>query len=203
LANTGKRGALKMTKVKTIGIIAEDESDFNCARILIQRIIRKNGIGFKKSIGNGCGKIRKKALDYSEDLKNRGCTLLIFLQDLDRNDLDLLHKELNDKLRKGGISNYFICIPIEEIEAWLLSDPQGIQEALKLKKAPNVKHPPETITSPKEKLEELVSICSNKEKVYLNTKHNEIIASKISIGEMSKKCPSFNKFHAFIAEQTF
>lgn len=192
-----------MSKVKSIGIIAEDNSDFETSKILIKRIIKKDNIAFKKAIGNGCGKIKRKALDYSRDLKNRGCNLLILLHDLDRNQLVTLKAELDNKLAGSHIANYFVCIPIEEIEAWLLSDPNGIKEALNLRKAPNVKGQPEQIPSPKEKLEELVSICSNREKVYLNTKHNEIIATKISIDAMKQKCNSFLLLHDFLLSQKY
>lgn len=192
-----------MSKIKSIGIIAEDNSDFETSRTLIKRIIKKDNIAFKKAIGNGCGKIKRKAVDYSKDLKNRGCNLLILLHDLDRNQLALLKAELENKLVDSHISNYFVCIPIEEIEAWLLSDPNGIKEALNLRKAPNVKGLPEQIPSPKEKLEELVSICSNKEKVYLNTQHNEKIAQKISIDTVKQKCNSFLLLHDFLQRQKY
>jgi hypothetical protein len=192
-----------MTKVKSIGIIAEDNSDYETSKVLIKRIIKKDNISFKKAIGNGCGKIKRKALDYSRDLKNRGCNLLILLHDLDRNQLVTLKAELDCKLEDSYIQNYFVCIPIEEIEAWLLSDPNGIKVALNLRRAPNVKGQPEQIPSPKEKLEELVSICSNKEKVYLNTKHNELIASKICIDTVKQKCNSFQLLHDFLQAQKY
>jgi hypothetical protein len=192
-----------MNKVKCIGIIAEDNSDFESSKILIKRIIKKENIRFKKAIGNGCGKIRRKANDYSSDLQKRGCNLLILLHDLDRFNLLDLKKELEEKLETAPIDNYFVCIPIEELEAWFLSDPNGIKHALNLKRAPNIKGLPEHILSPKEKLEELVSICSNKEKIYLNTKHNELIASKISIDKAKEKCISFKQFHDFLLKQKY
>lgn len=192
-----------MSKIKAIGIIAEDDSDFETSKIIIKRIINNDKIAFKKAIGNGCGKIKRKALDYSRDLKNRGCNLLILFHDLDKNKLHALKAELDDKLSGSHISNYFVCIPIEEIEAWFLSDPNGIKVALNLKKAPKVKGQPEQILSPKEKLEDLVSVCSNKEKIYLNTKHNVTIAKKVSIDLMKQKCKSFLLLHDFLQSQKY
>jgi len=192
-----------MTKIKSIGIIAEDDSDFETSKVLIKRIIKKDNISFKKAIGNGCGKIRRKAFDWSRDLKSRGCNLLILMHDLDRNELTTLKTTLETTLTDSPIENYFICIPIEEIEAWFLGDPNCIKEALNLRKLPNVKGRPEQISSPKEKIEELVSICSNKEKIYLNTKHNEIIATKMCIDTVRGKCVSFGKLHDFLISQKY
>jgi hypothetical protein len=203
LANIGKKGGLKMSKVKCVGIISEDKSDFESSMIIIKRIANKNNIGFKKAIGNGCGKLRRKAADFAIDLKNRGCDMLILLHDLDRNDLFKLKAELDEKLNKSPIVNKLVCIPIEEIEGWFLSDPDGLQSIFKLKRKPKIKGNPELIPSPKEKLEEYIYQCSNKETIYLNTEHNKKIAEKISIDLMKAKCSSFKIFYDFVLKQTY
>lgn len=71
-----------MSRIKCIGIIAEDNSDFEASSILIKRIIEKSKIGFKKAVSNGCGKLKRKASDYAIDLKKRGCDMLIVIHDL-------------------------------------------------------------------------------------------------------------------------
>jgi len=192
-----------MSKVKCIGIIAEDDSDFESSKVLIKRITSKTNLSFKKAIGNGCGKIRRKALAYTIDLKNRGCDTVILLHDLDRRNLEQLKKELTAKLSDSPITNKLICIPVEEIEAWFLSDPNAIKTALNLRRKPNIRGNPETINSPKETLGELIFHCSEKNIYYLNTRHNEIIASEVSIDIMKNKCPSFNCFYSFISEQKY
>jgi hypothetical protein len=50
--NTGKKEVLNMSKVKCIGIIAEDNSDFETAKILIKRILNRDNLCFKKAVGN-------------------------------------------------------------------------------------------------------------------------------------------------------
>lgn len=192
-----------MSKVKCIGIIAEDESDYESSKTFIKRITAKTDLSFKKAIGNGCGKLRRKALAYTIDLKKRGCDTVIFLHDLDKRDLEELKNELNTKLNDCPISNKLICIPVVEIEAWFLSDPDGIKKAFKLKRKPNIKGNPETIISPKEKLGELIYHCSEKNIYYLNTKHNELLSSTLSIELMKRKCKSFEYFYSFVSNQKY
>lgn len=192
-----------MSKVKCVGIIAEDKSDFDSSKALIKRMAKKDNIAFKKAIGNGCGKLKRKAGDYAIDLKKRGCDMLVLLHDLDRNDLDKLKKELDEKLSQSPIKNKFVCIPIEEIEAWFLSDPDCLQGLFKLQRKPKIKGNPQTISSPKEKLEEYINHCSDKKTVYLNTEHNKKIAEIISIDLMKSKCNSFKLLHDFVKEQSF
>lgn len=192
-----------MAKVTRIGIIAEDDSDFESATVLIKRVIKKDDIGFKKSIGNGCGKLKRKSHDYAKNLKDRGCNLLILLHDLDRNSLTELRQQLTDSIHPSPIDNHFICIPVEELEAWYLSDPKALKKLFKLKKEPKVKVRPETIKSPKEFLSNLVYLQSEKQRIYLNTKHNVSLAQLISLSELKSKCPSFKSLNDFLVKQKF
>lgn len=198
--NIGKKEDLKMSKVKAIGLIVEDNSDFETIRTLIKRMVKKENLCFKKAIGNGCGKLKRKALDYTVDLTRRGCDMIILVHDLDRNDYAKLLSDLKSKLQTAPIEKKFICIPIEEIEAWLLSDPKGIKKTMNLNRKPKFKGEPETISSPKEKLGEQIFACSNKTTLYLNTKHNQKIAEEISLELVNKRCSSFNSLTQYISQ---
>jgi hypothetical protein len=192
-----------MSKVKEIGLIVEDDSDFESFRILIQRIADKKNLKFRKAISNGCGKLRRKATSYAQNLYQRGCNMIILVHDLDRNDLYDLNQELLDKFSDCPAQYSFICIPIEEIEAWFLSDPDGIKKTFNLNKSPKIKGLPETIPSPKEKIGELVKTYSNNSKMYLNTKHNSKLSQNVSLELVLKKCNSFKRMNDFILEHKY
>lgn len=190
-------------KVSVVGVIAEDNSDFEALCTLIRRIAGNEKVAFKKKIGNGCGRIRHKCLAWSNELKDAGCHMLIVVHDRDRNDLELLRKDLTDKLKASTFSNRIICIPVEELEAWFLSDPQCIKTVFNLQRPPKIHGSPEYINSPKEKIGELVRVISNDRRVYLNTSHNSRLAQVLSISEAVKKCPSFKELHEFVSAQSF
>lgn len=187
-----------MSKVKCIGIIAEDNSDFETAKILIKRILNKDNLSFKKAVCNGCGKLRRKANIYVIDLKKRGCDMVILIHDLDRNVHYNLYNELQKKIMNAPLDKKFICIPIEEMEAWFLGDPAGIKDTFNLIRPPKFNGPPETINSPKETLGEQIYLCSNKSTIYLNTKHNQKIAERLCLETIKQKCQSFKQLHIFV-----
>jgi hypothetical protein len=181
-----------------IGIIAEDDSDVESAKVLIHRIANNEQIGIKKFVGKGCGKIKRKCNAWANQLKQKGCSALVVIHDRDSHILNELHIKIQAALDPCAIANYLICIPVQEFEAWLLSDPDAIKSAMNLNQKPNIKGFPETINSPKEHLGELIRICSKGERIYMNTKHNEKIAKKLSIEKVTKRCPSFVPFRNFI-----
>lgn len=180
-----------------IGVIAEDKSDVESARVLIRRITQREDIGVRHFIGTGCGKIKRKANSWAQNLRDKGCRLLILIHDLDRAELDKLQQALKGALDPCPMEPYLICIPVEEMEAWWLSDPQAIKRALSLPRAPKIKGHPESISSPKEHLAKLVRRCSNNKKTFLNTKHNAIIAGELDL-KKARKCSSFVPFYDFV-----
>ncbi|RYF19782.1 MAG: DUF4276 family protein [Flavobacteriales bacterium] len=203
MESIGKNLDLVMSKIKSIGIIAEDLSDIEASKLLIKRIIQKDRMPFKHYTGDGCGKIMRKALDWSNLLHQRGCDLLVLIHDLDRNHLLKLKGDLQAVLKSSKMQNKLICIPTEEMEAWFLSDMDGLRTAMSLKRTPKAFTNPENVPSPKEKLGEIVYLCSNKERSYLNTKHNSKLALSLSIDLMKTKCPSFNELHQYLTAQTY
>lgn len=198
LVNTGGKEVWIMSKKKprinSIGLIVEDNSDFTSFKILISRILKKDNLTFRKAVGSGCGKMRRKAESFIKLLNNKGCDLIIMVHDLDKNNYQDLHDQLTEVMRDGPANHNIVCIPVEELEGWFLSDPEGIKEVFQLHKKPNISGNPETINDPKEKLARYILECSNKSKIYINNKHNDKLAMQVSIAEMKSKCDSFNSF---------
>lgn len=188
--------------IKSIGIIVEDTTDYEAAKILIQRVTGKDNLTFKKAVSNGCGKLRRKALDYTNDLTKRGCQMVIIIHDRDKNGHDELMSELSKIVKPTTAKIKYICIPIEEMEAWFISDPQSIKESFNLKRLPKFKGNPETISSPKEVLAEQVYLCSDKSTIFL-TKHNQKLAGVVSIDKAKEKCKSFSSLVEFLEKQTY
>ena len=191
---------MKKLKPPRIGIIAEDESDVESAKVLIRRISARTDLDFKRNIGNGCGRIARKCHGWAKDLRDRGCTHLILIQDLDSTDSEELSK-LTEKLKAAispsPIPSHLICIPVEELEAWWLSDPNAIKVALELDAMPRVEDHPEVIASPKEYIDCIVRRCSANKKQFLNTKHNPKIAANLNFVN-AKSCESFKPFFDFV-----
>lgn len=189
----------KKTK-KPIGIIAEDDSDVECVKVLIKRISGRDNIKIHKFVGKGCGKIKRKSNAWAKQLELKGCSTLILIHDLDSNKIPELKKQLSENLAPCPIKNHLICIPVQELESWFLSDPDSIKSSMNLYRSPKVAGLPENINSPKEYLGSLIYNASNKEKIYVNTFDNLKIANIISLTKIKNLCPSFIPFSDFIKE---
>lgn len=182
-----------------VGIIAEDDSDVDAASVLIHRISERDSVGVRRFVGHGCGRIKRKCRSWAENLRAKGCRFLILIHDLDRNDLEVLRQQIEDAITPSPIMPHLVCIPVEEMEAWWLSDPEAIRSALNLRQSPQINGHPERISSPKERLGSIVRQYSQKTKVYLNTKHNVKIAEYLDLTK-AKQCKSFVPFHDFVAK---
>ena len=192
-----------MSKIKGIGLIVEDKSDFDSLKVLIKRVTKKNNIKFRKAISNGCGKLRRKASSYAINLHNQGCDMIILVHDLDRNELNTLKTDLEKKLTTSPAKHNFICIPVEEIEAWFLGDLNCIKTTFNLRTLPKIEGVPETIKSPKEKIEDLVWRYSNKSKIYLNTEHNEKLSANLCLESVNARCKSFRNLNDYLLEHRY
>ena len=187
-----------MHKSYPIGIIAEDESDVECIKHFINKISPNKQFAYKKFTGEGCGKIKRKANSWASILKQKGCKFLVVVHDLDRHKKDDLILKIKNSLIPCPIKNYFISVPIEELESRLLADKLNIKKIFHIKDNVNVPHKPESVQSPKEYMSRLVRTKSEKKIYYLNTKHNPKIAETIDITHIAAKCPSFAELQHFI-----
>jgi hypothetical protein len=187
--------------VHRIGIIAEDMSDVEVIKVLAKKISGK-AVSADQHVGKGCGPLKKKAMGWCKSLLTKGCTIILMVHDRDRNDAAALRRQLESVLAGAPQAIKIVIIPEEELEAWLLSDTDAINKAMKLKKGLKVVHHPETVPSPKEYIRDQTYLRSNKKVQYVNSVHNKIIASEIDISLIELRCPSFAPFQDFFAKKT-
>ena len=180
-----------------IGVIAEDQSDVDVLRALIRKTALKD-FQVRQFLGKGHGKLISKCRPWAQVLKEKGCTLLLLVHDLDEKDIAVLRKSLQDALTPSPISKFVIVIPVKELESWLLADHQAIKVALNLKRhLPSVANP-EGVMRPKERLRDLIYQYSDKKIEYVNTVHNLRIATSISIETLRERCESFAGLFDFV-----
>lgn len=179
-----------------IGIIAEDRSDIAVFKAITNKLTNRGQLSIKPFVAMGCGKLRRKCAAWALNLIQSGCSYIVIVHDLDKNDEVTLRDNLTKKIAEVNIRKYIILIPIREIESWLLADPEAIRSVFNFKKAPKVPKHPETLLNPKEHLRDL--IWSSGHKRYLNTAHNDKIAEKLSLARLDV-CPSFKPYPEFIA----
>ena len=196
--STGNTGTLRVSK--TIGVLAEDASDVDVIKAVLEKYAPKNKFSVRKFVGNGCGKLRSKCQAWAENLVTAGCEHIFLFHDLDRNIEPELRKSLESKLSKSKFSNSLVVIPIEEMEAWLLSDENAIKTVFSLKTVPKRYKNCEEVKSPKEEIERVVWSLGRKR--YLNTAHNERLAAATSLDNL-KRCASFVPLDAYIRKFIF
>ena len=192
-----------MTKFK-IGLIVEDDTDYEAVREIVHRVLGGN-TGLKKwsPSSGGCSMLRRKLPATINTLLNKGCNAFIIVHDLDRNpangslkDEATLRTDLEKLIAKFDKIEKHICIPVEELEAWFWSDPNIIKSigGQKAKAHPN----PELISEPKEKLFELSEGKNRKPRHSTNA--NAGLAKMLDLDICSQRCPSFRKLLEFLDE---
>lgn len=178
-----------------IGIIAEDISDIQVITEILSKYLKSNSFSTKHFVGKGCGKLKNKCRAWVDNLIKQGCEHIFIFHDLDRNNEDKLRKDISEKISTLNFKNSLIVIPIEELEAWLLSDIDAIRKVFSITNVIKQPSNAEGVKSPKEHIERLVRQAANK--IYINTIHNKKIASHTPL-EQLKKCSSYLPLHNYI-----
>jgi hypothetical protein len=162
-----------------IGIIAEDDSDVVVIKEFTRSLTKPLKISFKRFVGKGCGKLRRKCGAWADNLVRQGCQWIVLVHDLDENHEQTLRTQLTKAIADVRAKATVVLIPRNEIEAWLLYDADAIAKAFKERKKPRLPHDPERLPDAKGFLGKLVDKEYSKQ--YLNTQHNELIAKHVSI----------------------
>lgn len=179
------------------GLIGEDSGHIDCLTAIIKKLRKTDSISYDKFIGRGCGKVKRKAQKWIELLRKKDCNRLILIRDLDQDNYNALLRELQGVIENSPISIKFICIPIEEIEAWIISDLDAVYNFFQIKKTAKEFPNPEKVKSPKEEIAKIVKKETSGAKMYLHTRHNQSLIDLTSIEKM-RKCPQFKKLEEFI-----
>lgn len=178
-----------------LGIIAEDNSDVEVIKELTLGILSPHRIGFKRFVGDGCGKLRRKCRPWAENLVRQGCRWIAVVHDLDDFDEAELRSFLTASVASARADATVVLIPKREIEAWLLYDQKAIATAFRESKRPKLPANPETLADPKKHLRDLVWTTYRKE--YLNSVHNPKIAKNIDLAFL--RAASFAPYPVFSA----
>lgn len=181
------------------GVIAEDVSDVNVIKLLAKKIVGSS-ISTSHFVGKGCGAIRRKALGWCKAFQLKGCQRILLVHDRDDANEAALRRDLEAILAQAPQPYKVVVIPVEELEAWLLSDHTAIARALNLRRELREEHHPEEIGSPKEHLERIIFKASEKRTQYVNSIHNALIADQIDVTKIKAKCPSFARFSEFLEQ---
>ncbi len=179
-----------------IGIIAEDQSDIDVLLNLTSRTKRKYTLFKKKFIGHGGGALKNKCRPWVKDLFRRGCSHVVILHDLDSYKEERLRSELNSYLDDADAMQCLVLIPVREIESWLLSDPLALEKTFNMKRKWRVPSNPESLLDPKKELRNLVFKMSGR--YYSNAIDNSLIAEKVQVSLLMRKCRSFRPYPSFI-----
>ena len=171
-----------------MGVIAEDDSDVDMVRMVTLSLLRPRVVGFKRFVGNGCGKLRRKCGAWAKILVQQGCQWVVVVHDLDERNETQLRAELANALRPAMASASVVLLPKREIEAWLLYDARAIAAAYRERQQPRLPGNPESLSDPKRHLGDL--IWRSYRKNYLHTIHNARIAMHIDMRQLTS-CPSF------------
>lgn len=180
-------------------VLAEDESDKQTIHAILRTLtgdprLPRLGQGF-----GGCG-----------DLLNRGARVIrghlrdsekfIICVDADGEPPERVREKVRQRvLIPSGISACGLVVPVQEIEAWILSD---IDRALAKWKAhpswtPAEVRNPEAIAKPKEALIQM-SRSRRSKPDYVPALHNEHIAAHLDLVRVETKCPSFAPLRQYV-----
>jgi Domain of unknown function (DUF4276) len=160
-----------------MGIIAEDDSDVAVLREITSRLLKPHNVGYKRFVGHGCGKLRRKCGAWARTLVQQGCSWIIVVHDLDVHNEQQLRVELMDAVAPARPRESVVLIPKREIEAWLLYDAAAIAKAFHERQRPPLPGNPELLTDPKKHLRNMIRTRYRND--YLNTLHNGLIAKHI------------------------
>ncbi len=190
------------------GVMGEDDSDVESVSAFVKRLRQLAGkdppkvkihcTGYK-----GCAEMLRMGAVQLSIWAQAGVTRAVVCYDADRSDPADRLAELEKMVAKSGITIACgLIVPVQELEAWLLADVVKLHNVFGLlrKKKPKLKaiKSPESINDPKEHLVRLSHHPERHEALYHPPTHNVVMAEKVDLALVKRKCPSFGKLVAFV-----
>lgn len=183
-------------KTLKIAVIAEDKTDCDTLRVIIQRILGKE-TAVKGVAARGCGNLAKMIPSALRDLEKQSYSIFIIVRDLDDQDEVKIRRKLEEIVRSSSRhpEKCLICIPIQELEAWFWAD-QAVLAIATAKRTIKAHLNPQSLKNPKEKLIE-ASTEGNRKPRYI-TQKNPDLAEQLDLKICADRCPSFRDLQDFL-----
>jgi hypothetical protein len=185
------------------GVIGEEESDAEVIKVLVRKLKNSQTLKFLCKGFCGDGELLKNGAKNLRAFKTQGCDKFVVCYDADGPDPAKRHEAVVKKIIEAAeiASEYFVVIPVQEIEAWILADIQAVTKVFTSWKPDPIKENPEGITNPKERLISENRKYFGKPK-YTPSVHNPRVAEHLDLHTVRKRCPSFEKFAFWITGKT-
>jgi len=180
-------------------ILAEADSDIGALKTLIRRILGDNSVPIRGKSYDGCGTLLKKGARDLAAFIGVGASHFIICHDADGSEPNDVSAAVIARVispLKTRPSSYCVVVPVQELEAWLLSDMNALTTAVKKFQAREIPNP-ENISDPKKQIIRLGRDESGKEQ-YDPVVHNEKVAKWIDLAILRQKCRSFRPFLEYV-----
>lgn len=181
------------------GVLAEADSDANTIAVIVRRLTLRDNLPIAREVFNGKSLLFKKGAAALRVLAMRGVAKAIVCVDADGpTDADVRNRIEREIIRASSVEFPAAAIvPVQEIEAWILADIVSVQRIFTSWR-PKAEQNPEAIASPKERL---VSLSRDQRaRPRFDPKvHNEQIARYLDLEVVARRCPSFRRLVAFVA----
>ena len=183
-------------------VFAEDETDAVVLQTIIRKLLGNDRAHVPKKGFRGKGNLLKdiplEILSYAI----KGATHFVICQDSDGETPAQVKTRISNKLSRRSHNHliYFVAVPVQELEAWLIADEEAIRKAIPsfvLKPQAN----PEMIPNPKEWLIRRSRINSARP-LYAPATYNQKVALHLDLEKVAKKCPSFSELKEFVINST-
>ncbi len=180
------------------GLIVEGPPD----RAFVLELARRLRASVKvRMAGRGWRKIAA----YVRELLTSGCDKVMVLLDSHCSDPEAWLRFISEKLRQQGLGQYIdggrlrLCAVVHALEAWLLADENAL--AALLGSEVEVRVSPGESCRPDEELGRVFCWATGSRKRYNKGLRNvRELARRLSLEEVSRKCPSFADLVAFLRD---